>query len=391
VKPPSVRRVASPRRVAVLAASVVLALSGFGVTSNDPGKVDAAAEKVKVALADAVDRLEGDLLNFNEVFKTLRDKVTGIDSDVARLVRTEVENLSERAVAAVGVEFRCGVDFLGKRMLEGLVRIQSLITGAKPQLTPTFCSASPSSVELALPPERRNRIEFTGYNFDSDPPVELWIIRPASAEHVKHLAKVTAYQMIANLGGANSQEGVQVDLTTDRLELRWKGKVMSEITVVKPPPLPKCVAQTVFSRAATHTVIPVHTREGDKEIFGKGDVWLNVWRENTPTEVFVRISMKVRQYDDDHSTAEVTSEPVKIFDVPAGFRILGISASQQDPEVSYRDGDWEDDVLGGGGGLVARWVVRAEGPREDLNGWARATASINPLQIEIIPTSGCVV
>jgi hypothetical protein len=98
----------------------------------------------------------------------------------------------------------------------------------------------------------------------------------------------------------------------------------------------------------------------------------------------------VRQYDDDHSTGEATSPPITLFTAPDNFRIVQIAAPAEEAPDVYRDTDWEDDYIGGGGGLVRQYVVRAESPREDLNGWAQVTVYFNKLNLMMIPTRGCV-
>jgi len=382
-----------PVRLGFVAMCIVIciAISACGRSGNDPAGVKDAAEKAQVALNSAIDRLESDLLNYRKILDDLKEEVAGLDGEIATLIRQEATDLARRTIAAAGVEFRCNADFVGQRALEGLHRILAHVNGDDPTIKPSFCSATPSSIDLNLAPERRNRVDFTGYNFDVQRRAELILVKSGAEVNVsRFLTSSTPYEMTANLGGGSDNTGVQLTEDTERLELRWNGETLSQVAVLQKPALPKCVPETTWSKATSHTIVPQHTGEGDKELFGKADVWINVSRVFSAATVDATISMKVRQYDDDHSTAEGTSEPIRLYDVPAGRKIVSVGGPERDPELYYRDADWEDDHFGGGNGLVARYEVRAEGPREDLNGYARATVYFNPLQVQTIATSGCV-
>lgn len=347
-------------------------------------------DRAETALNAALDRLEGNLLNYREVLEDLRKEVSGLPGKAAEIIRHEATDLAKSTIAAAGVELRCNVDFVGQRALEGLERIKALVNGENPPIRPSFCSVTPSTVDLNLEPARRNKVAFSGYNFDA-PGVQLVVVNRGAEKVVadQFLTKSTRYEMVANLGGASDDQGIQLTEEAQRLELRWNGQAVSQVGILQKAAPPPCEHKTRLSKATAHTVVPIHTGEGDKELFGKADVWINVSRVVTATTVDAIISMKVRQYDDDHSTAEITSAPIRLYDAPAGTKIVSVGGPEREPELHYRDTDWEDDLHGGGNGLVARYVVKAEGPGEDLNGFAQATVWFNPLGVETIPTSGC--
>lgn len=373
------------QRLAVL---LVAALLSAGCINVDP-----PVSKVVDAVDDAITRVAANLTDWRTTLDELNTTVANIDDDAAKLIKAELQQLTERSIAAVGTEFRCNVDFLGQRVLEGLNRIKSALGGKTGlPVTPRFCSVSPGSIDMVLDPERRNKIEVTGYNFDAQPGMQLFLTTAAGRIDVtKHLTRQTHYKATINLGGSNADQGIQLDDTSRTLELTWQGSAFAPtVPVVQPPPLPKCRQQVLTSQPASYTVQAKHIGPGDADVFGKGDVTIQVWREGDESVVTARVYFKVSQYDDDRSTGEATSPAIELFRAPPGTKIVSVAAPEREAPDVYRDTDWEDDEIGGGGGLVRKYIVRADGNGDDLNGWAQVNVKFNSFSVAVVPTRGCV-
>lgn len=392
----SIRGSAATARLLIIA--VLLAISTAGCGPLNKGIVEPAVDNAEHLLDNTIAQVAASMSTWQSSLTDLQDRVKDLTDDTASLIKTEAQQLAERSVAAVGTEFRCNVDFLGQRVLEGLNAIKSKVGGLTISPSPKFCSFSPGVVDMTLQPERRNRIEITGYNFDAVPRMGLIMTTASGATDVsKYLTVSTHYKATINMGGANPDQGLQLDGSARQLQLVWAldGQTPQgftpQVTVIQPPPLPRCEMKNISTSPTNqYTVQAVHTGEGDKEIFGKGDVTIRVYRGGDDQVVTAKVYFRVRQYDDDHSTGQVTSPPIELFRAPPGTRIVAVAAATEEGPDVFRDNDWETDYIAGGGGLVREYVVNAEGPGEDLNGYAQVTVYFNAFNVGVIPSTGCV-
>ncbi|MBO3087118.1 hypothetical protein J4038_02310 [Cellulomonas sp. zg-ZUI40] len=364
---------------------VALASSGCGITTTASN----AATQLTAAINDAAIRLQAQTANVTTVLDKLEADIAGIDGELASVIRNELTDLTTRAVAAVGEEFRCNVDFVGQRVSDGLQELLDRVQGRETPLRPTFCDVTPKSIDLTLEPERRNTVSISGFNFDTESPkVRVFqMIEGNALEVTQHMSRQTHYHMMLDLGGSSPAEGIQVNEKTTSIIVRWGDNEITQIPVIQRPPLPSCVRSEFTHAPGTFTYMPPFTGRGDREFFGKVDVTVQVSLEVYQDHVDTRVRMHAEQYDDDHSTA--SGEVVyPVWTAPTGQRILGVKGPLVDTEVKYRDNDWEDDTFGATG-IVASYVIRAEGPREDAGTWAQVSATYNPLRIEMISTENC--
>ena len=200
-----------PARTLVLMAGFVALLllaTGCGLADaldNLTGQVANTTVKTTNILDDAINALNKNSADWQQVLKDTRDKLT---ESVQSTVRTEVSQALDRAVATTSGEFRCDVDFLRTRVREDLIRIKAeFLHQTLPPLQPSLCEVIPLAVDLNLEPARRNLIEFYGYNFDTQPGVQLFLENSdgTTADDTVQLAKPTFYHMTVNLGGSGVQ------------------------------------------------------------------------------------------------------------------------------------------------------------------------------------------
>lgn len=367
--------------ISFMLASLLLYASACGDTPT----------KVTDAIDSALLGIHADSANWRIQVEQLQNTLKGMSGDAATLARTEVDATLKRAIAASGVEFRCNADFLADRVTESLQALKSRILGTTLLETPTFCSTSPASVDMMLSPERRNRIEVTGYNFDVKPSIRARLVTSNSVLDVsQNLSLQHQYEMTLNLGGSTPEEGLQLDATSRRIELTWNDKVISTIPVIQRPPTPPCTRTDVISQPFSYTYLPPYTGAGDRDLFGNGDIRVEVRRETTDSTVDARIYMKARQYNDDHSAAEGTSEPIRLFTAPGDKKIADVAAPVSDPPVTYRDTTWEIDNFGGGGGLVDYYEISGDHNGDELGTWTKVKVQFNALHIQLTPRTGCI-
>jgi hypothetical protein len=149
------------RKKIIYATSVIilpLLLNGNGC---DPLNIGQAAQTLQRAIDELSQQSE-------EWQQTLQKLEKDLVMEGQSTLSTEVTQLAQRGIATGGTEIKCTADFVGNRMKEGLIAIRDRITHHVPApLRQFFCQVVPTSINLALPPDRRLELDFYGYNLDA--------------------------------------------------------------------------------------------------------------------------------------------------------------------------------------------------------------------------------
>jgi hypothetical protein len=318
--------------------------------------------------------------------QALADLQGRIPEEAQEWVRIELTNLATRSLQAATEQFRCQVDFLGSRVSAGLIRLRALVLREEvPSRPSVFCDVTPASVDMSVEPERRSKLDLSGYDFDQIPPLEVWLVRSADTLNVsQHLSRQTHYHMTLNLAG----NGVPLDRSSQRLVFRQGDRDISFVPILQPKPRP-CAVQPYAVPPSSRTYMPPHTGRGDKEFFGQVDITVRVGLEPHPSHLDVRLEMHAEQRTDDHSTAS-GGETYRLYTAPEGLTISQVTTSPLSDELSYYDTDWEDDSFDRGpGGPVHRFVIRGDHSGPDAGEWAQVTAKLNPITLVLTKTKDC--
>ncbi|MCL1465459.1 hypothetical protein, partial [Argonema galeatum] len=97
-------------------------------------------------------------------------------------------------------------------------------------LKPAICLVEPSSLDLTVPPDRRNKIVFSGYDFDSAPIVVLLKNGDQEIDVTEHLTKPSPFERLLNLGG----NGVPLSSNSQKFIVRAGGEEISSISIISP-------------------------------------------------------------------------------------------------------------------------------------------------------------
>src|SRR5690554_5584522 len=175
---------------------------------------DATTQAVNV-IDNAIGNLSFESANWREI---MENAIADLPSEIQSTIRTEMSDLLNRAVAATGAEIRCNTDFLRNRLAQGLQNIKAkLLNQEPPNLEPQLCSVVPLAIDMGLSPNRRNKIEFYGYDFDQAKIEALLQNSNGTFDVSNSLDRPTHYHMTLNLGGT----GVNLSPQSQRLILRW--------------------------------------------------------------------------------------------------------------------------------------------------------------------------
>lgn len=196
--------------------------------------------------------------------KTLEDVRDKTAADIQSTIKTEITNLIDHGVSVIGQESRCNVDFVAKRSRFELIRIKNELIAKRnelaqkigispiplstiPAVTPAICIVSPSSLDLTTPPDRRNKIDISGYDFDSAPIVVMLRNSDQEIDVTRYLAKPSPLNMSLNLGG----NGVPLSSNSQMFILKVGENEISSINIIAPPaPPPPPDPNGVFSRSS---------------------------------------------------------------------------------------------------------------------------------------------
>jgi hypothetical protein len=357
-------------------ALVILVVSCM-VTYQGTCRIDTA--DIVRALDNAIESLNQNSAEWQTIVNRLLADLDGFDSDLASLIRVEVQNLLDRGVAVIGSEFRCNVDFIGNRMRNSLLRLKQDYFNSDvlvPPLAPFVCTVVPSPIDRILIPDRLSVLEFYGYDFDLDN-VNLYVQESnGTRENIsEYLDKSTHYHMTVDLGTS----GVELTAQHDKLVLIYN---FEEIAIVK---IIQGSTELDSFFPGSRTFVPPHTR-GDTEFAGHGpEVTCRVELSIIGLEnnmIQSRIEMSAVETGGDLTTAEGTDTHI-IYTAPPGKKIKEISGITYD-QFEYLDSNTTLDWFArGSGGPVSHYEFVGDSEGVDAGTDTRVTVEYNRLTVEL--------
>lgn len=357
---------------------------------------DRTNDSVAQAVAQ-IDRAIQDLNNSSEGWQqTLQDLSNNLVGDAQSTIRTEVQNLLNRALGAAGAEFRCNADFIAARVRQELINLKNSILGkgmggAKPDpLEPALCQVVPETVDMSVAPDRRNHITFYGYDLDSHPLPKAFLVTSSgkSVDVTDKLDRQTHYQMTLNLGS----NGVPVTASSSKIVLKWQDTELSSVPVVQHTP-PPCDVRTVGYDPGQHDYTPPFLSGGDKDFDAHGpNIDVDITLIPKRTTVDAQIYMNARETDDDWTTADGTSKPFAIFTAPDGYRVKRVlnAGGQLDYPYSFTDTDEHDNIVNtGGDGVVRRLTIVGDTSGDEAGTRTQVTVDFNVVRVEVEQIDEC--
>lgn len=344
------------------------------------GKADDLVNVVTTTLDNAIGNLNATSANYQEILQKL---ITDLPKEVQSTITNEVSNLLNRTVAAAGAEVRCDTDFFRIRVQQALLRIKAkYLNQPLPPIEPQLCNVIPLAIDMNLPPERRNKLEFYGYDFDVTAIKVVLVDGTTEIDVTDKLDQPTHYHMTLNLGS----NGVPLSINSKRLILRWNNRDISTIAIIqKNPP----ICQTTFFQFQPSPIpfMPPLTR-GDREFDGNGpDITVSVNLLNFGTSVVARVYMKAVETESDWTTGEGTKDFV-IYNADPGKRIEAI-VSPISAFFSYRDTDHDMDEFPGSGPIF-KFHFSGDDDGDDVGVHTRVEMEFNNVRVQLKETNDCV-
>ena len=374
------------KKFAILGATIGMAFLSAFISSGCnliPGLSNSIDRAVDV-LDDGILELGNASTNWQIV---LQDILSQLTDDAQATIRNEITELVDRSIIGIGVEARCGADFLRSRVRQDLIRIKTdIIGGTPPDKEPVFCHVLPKGgVDVADVPRPVDVVEIFGYDFDTDLLKVILVNDTTEVDVTRHLSKPTHYNMDLNLSG----NGVQFTPGSNRFIISWQGRNLYSIAIKQSGP-PPCETKEAFIRAAPLTeFIPPRTR-GDSEFDGHGPrVRISVELLNRLTHIDALITMTAEETSSDWTTAS-GAQIQNVYPAPPNFRIENF-VSAPSHFVEYIDTDHAvDEKYGSPGGPVLKYeIVGDSGSGQDAGFRTGVIVTMRQVPVNLKQVGNC--
>lgn len=365
---------------------IIAIVFSFSLTSGcidipDP-KLPQTVQIAVNALEEAITKLGTESSNWQQI---LQETISKLTDDSQSTVRNEVSNTLNRAIAAAGSNTICVIDSIRDMVKEDLLRIISRLKkkpydGPEPKL----CEVVPPAIDMSLDPNRRNLLEFFGYNLDATSISATLVNSNAKIDVTSYLAKQTHYHITLNL----SASGIQLSPNSNKLQLKYKDKVISEVQVLQPQ-TPLCQTQVREASQEKIKYLPP-LRKSDREFDRNGpNVFVSVDWINKSTKIECQIYMRASEtngYDSLAYGEKITT----VFTPDPGWKIDQIIGATH-TKMFYTDTNDNLDIFDmGSGGPVRKFEIMGDGPGDDIERHTGVTVYFNSLRVVLKQTGNCI-
>jgi len=179
------------------------------------------------------------------------DLASQIPDDIEAIIKGDLNQTIIRAEATATKQYMCGVDFTRDRVKSDLTEMKNYILSRDAgddgiKRTPHICQSNPTSIDMTLPPEKRNVLEFYGYNFDTADQLRVLLEeQDGSTQDLSNKFNDAPdhYTRTLNLGGGK----VAISRTATRFRLLWGGEERKSVAIVQPEPVDLVVKDVTFT------------------------------------------------------------------------------------------------------------------------------------------------
>ena len=355
------------------------------------------------AWRDTVEQsLDKAISSMNDVSTDWRNELNQLEQslpqEVRDTVRVEVANVISRSIAQTGVELRCDVDFVRKRVQQSLERIKASFLGNTPSTArPAFCQVVPIIINRSDVPNRVSHVEYYGYDFDVSDKLKVFQVnaRNERIDVTSKLDRPTHYAMTLRFG----TNGAQLAKDTERLVLEVDGEQLSSVGIFQPP----CKRQRVAFTPGPRKFSPSKVGRGDREFDGHGptiDFRIDTSPSASPPGIKTVIFMRAMESESDNRPKQDFTEfsgfdryVIEPNPFPNGFEIGGIEiekvsgGNRQSVPFKYRDSNTKPDTFPLNQGLVKELTFMGDGPNG--NDQPNVIVTFNEIALDIVSKVNC--
>jgi hypothetical protein len=240
--------------------AVAVMILGLNAISCDP-PIDAANRAI-MGIDQAQEEILAESANWREIVQRM---LNDLPVEARNLINADVRNLVDRASAAFTTGILCVVDMVSDKVVEGLEQIKAELLHEDYEAPgPTACQFSPSDISLGLPLASRQKIEVSGYDFDSDEPLVVkHVLYSGDPVDVSNIyTKQTRYKATLAI------DQVPFGPNSKSLKIYGLNALVAEIQVFQPVARPcKTDREDV---APEDKRVPINHTAGDNDFYGHG-------------------------------------------------------------------------------------------------------------------------
>lgn len=355
--------------------------------------LDPIVEAIKLLDQTAV-RIADESNDWRDELKRGIDLAEDLPEEVRSLVKNELSLTLDHAIQATSSEVRCNVQFV-RDLIKG--DIQRLIAQLKQQKIkrpdPTICTISPDQVDIGLPPNERQTLTYSGYNFPLDPQDGIITVELQEGNQTidisDHLEVLSGFGMVLDMGTT----GAQLTLDSKAIRLIWDERRISSVPVIQST----CEIKEETFKPKKHTFTPPHTA-GDRDFKGHGPkVTIDFRLLTRNNRVSGLLSMVAEEEHADGSIAgdgteirgiDESSGLDNLYNPEPGWEIIRVVGTRR-AEFEYWDDNTEDDVKEFASGPVRRFTVIGNTKGNDV-GETSVTIVFNQIKVQVSQTNNCI-
>ena len=351
-------------------------------------------------LDQAINDLNGNAANYADI---MQEAINKIDNQE---IKNQLENALDAAnhiVASSGTEIRCSIQFTADYLIKRLNSIKASILGTPiPEVEPEICNVTPSVIDMNRPVNQRNSIAITGYfmneNFRAYQ-LYLYNLNGSSQNKTSSLSVSSDFKLIINLGN----NGITLSDQSQKLVLKWKTFVLTEIPIIQAEPEPCNIRDRTLNNLPSlvvypdHEICPWNNKKGDLEFNGNGPCTtghVSLFTRNAGRELWARARVlmwecpdDITKYKHDYTYGSKTKE-IKLRTVDHGWKIKSINVSTFD---QFQDIDKHPDRTYSlaGGGPVLNYLINGDFYGDDL-GKSRVEISFKTIRVTLEEIGACI-
>jgi hypothetical protein len=334
------------------------------------------ANRAVDTLREAVEKLTANSSSWQQVLKDALDKLT---DETHKTIRNDVQQVLDRAVAAAGIEARCGAPFIADKVLASLKELltdaEGVDGGPSRVAFPTACFFSPNPIRLEASP---TDLAVDGYDFDAQPIGAILRGADGDVDVTEALSVSSHFQMVLDL------QRVPFTAASRQIVFSWGGKEQGAVAIIQRETPPCKINRPPGTEGNLNAVylLPDNV-SGDAEYGShriKAFATASLIIEND--QVYARVSMDAEEQGGD--TRAFGEKYESVYRAPAGMRIrsLGLPADTAEFVLDSPGQDGVEENLTGSG-PVANWKFKLNNKGYDAGVYTSVTVSFNQIRPEL--------
>jgi hypothetical protein len=376
----------------VLLVCILIFVSSASKCIFPTDQIQQAIDQIDKGVAE----IQGESSKWNS---TVKDIAENLPKEAKEIVRNELTQLVERSTISVGVEFRCNVDFLANRAIQGLLRIKALLLKQDPPaILPSLCQISPGFLNLNEPVASRSNIVIGGYDMDKKDShghgMKYVLFSDATQQKFDmdeaRIGRTTHYVNTLNTSGAD-WEAMLKTRKISKIQMFWNDAKMNaaEILIISKNPQKKEVTADLGSVSFT----PPHVGNGDADFNTASDRFMSfrvtAEAKVEDNKIMTRVFMSATEARPDFTEVDGWSDWNVAYTPPDGWKILSFSPntkSKRSGRITQQGARVENLSPGE---LVTRFSINGDHDGNEAGSWTSVIARFNnQVKIQIIEDLG---